>query len=379
MGKPIGAVCGRPVPAAVLLAALAGCSNMPGMNYFGAGAPAAEQPTPTVQNLNPDSRGVISYATYQVAVAREGDTLATVAGRVGVTPEELARRNALPPDYRTRAGEVLLLPEGTPPPVGTEFAAGEVSTQPLGATAAPAATVAAAPADNPFRNGQTDPLIDPVRHRVEPGETAYSIARLYGVSVTALASWNGLGPDLALREGQELLIPIVSDANRIAGAADTQPGQVTPVTPPPSASEPLPADVVAAADPASPQLGQLRTPPGGRLSAPVNALVTRDYDAGNPNGIGYAVPAGTQVRAAGAGEVALISQELGGQGTIVLIRHQDDLMTTYSTLADVTVSKGDAVSAGQVIGVVAPRARPELQFDVFRGTESIDPRPYLGT
>ena len=35
---------------------------------------------------------------------------------------------------------------------------------------------------------QAEPLIDPVRHRVEPGETAYSIARLYGVSVTALAS-----------------------------------------------------------------------------------------------------------------------------------------------------------------------------------------------
>jgi murein DD-endopeptidase MepM/ murein hydrolase activator NlpD len=378
----------RPAPAAAWLAALvtvlAGCSNMPGSNYFGGGAPAPSS-APTVQNLDPDSRGVISYATYQVAVAREGDTITTVAERVGVSPAELAQRNALPEDYRTRAGEVLLLPAGVLPPVETEFAAGEVTTQPLATgpgTAAPAAgtTVAAAPpADNPFRNGQAEPLIDPVRHRVEPGETAYTIARLYGVSVTALASWNGLGPDLALREGQELLIPIVSDANRIAGAGDTQPGQVTPVTPPPSASDPLPEDVIAAADPASPQLGQLRTPAGGRLSPPVNALVTRDYDPANPNGIGYAVPAGTPVRAAGSGEVALISQELGGQGTIVLIRHRDDLMTTYSTLANVTVAKGDPVNAGQVIGVVAPRSRPELQFDVFRGTESIDPRPYLGT
>ena len=69
-----------------------------------------------------------------------------------------------------------------------------------------------------------------MRHRVEAGETAYSIARLYGVSVTALASWNGLGPDLAVRENQELLIPIVGDANRISTEpADTQPGQGTPV------------------------------------------------------------------------------------------------------------------------------------------------------
>jgi murein DD-endopeptidase MepM/ murein hydrolase activator NlpD len=198
------------------------------------------------------------------------------------------------------------------------------------------------------------------------------------VSVTALASWNGLGPDLALRENQELLIPIVSDANRISSTANTQPGQGTPVAAPPSAAAPLPADITAAVDPESPNLGQYRTPPGGRLARPVEASVTRRYNPANPNGIGFAVPAGTQVHAAAAGEVALISEALGGLGTIVLVRHQDDLMTTYSTLADVGVQKGDTVRAGQVIGTVAPRDRPELQFDVFRGTTAVDPTPYIG-
>jgi murein DD-endopeptidase MepM/ murein hydrolase activator NlpD len=106
--------------------------------------------------------------------------------------------------------------------------------------------------------------------------------------------------------------------------------------------------------------------------------VNRPYNASNPNGIGYAVAPGTPVKAAAAGEVALISEELGGQGTIVLIRHNDDLMTTYSTLSDVTVTKGETVSAGEVIGKVAPRDKPELQFDVFRGTTSVDPTTYVG-
>jgi murein DD-endopeptidase MepM/ murein hydrolase activator NlpD len=343
------------------------------------------QPIP---NLQPDSRGVISYASYQVAVARSGDTIDSVATRVGTSPQELATRNALPLDYRLRDGEVLLLPDGVPRGGGTDFAGGDVSTRPLDwsperagqaiETASAGATTATAPPGNPFRNGQTDPLIDPVRHRVEAGETAYSIARLYGVSVTALGSWNGLGPDLAVRENQELLIPIVSDANRISSSANTQPGQATAVTPPPSSADPLPENITAATELASPELGQYRTPPGGRLAPPVNAAVTRSYNPANPNGVGYSVPAGTSVRAAGDGEVALISEELGGQGTIVLIRHRDDLMTTYSTLAEVTVTKGDAVRSGQVIGVVAPRDRPELQFDVFRGTTSVDPTPYVG-
>ena len=336
-----------------------------------------------VPNAAPDSRGVITYATYQVAVAQNGDTMATVATRVGTTPEALASRNALPLDYRLRAGEVLLLPDSVPRPTGSALTTGDVSTSPLGwspeqASAAINGAPGNPPAGNPFQNGQSDPLIDPVRHRVEAGETAYSIARLYGVSVTSLASWNGLGPDLTVRVNQELLIPIVSDANRISGSADTEPGQGTPVTAPPSAAAPLPQDITTAVEPSSPNLGQYRTPPGGRLSPPVSGSVNRPYNPANPNGIGYSAAPGTPVKAAAAGEVALISEELGGQGTIVLIRHNDDLMTTYSTLSDVTVTKGAKVSAGQVIGKVAPRDKPELQFDVFRGTTSVDPTPYVG-
>jgi murein DD-endopeptidase MepM/ murein hydrolase activator NlpD len=362
---------------ALLLAgtvALGGCGGLQNP-LAGDDAPEAAAPAPTVANLEPDSRGVITYASYQVAVARDGDTLATVASRVGATASELARRNALPEDYLLRPGEVVLLPDSVPRPAAG-LAGDSIAAAPL-----PDSVTAAvgAPADNPFQNGQSEPLIDPVRHRVEPGETAYSIARLYGVSVTALASWNGLGPDLAVRENQELLIPIVSDANRIAtGPADTEPGQGTAVGAPPSAAAPLPADITAAVVPESPDLGAQRTPPGGRLSAPVTGTVTRRYDAANPNGIGFAVPAGTAVKAAAPGEVALISEALGGLGTIVLVRHRDDLITTYSTLADVRVSEGEQVQAGQVLGVVAERDNPELQFDVFRGTTSVDPTPYIG-
>ncbi len=365
----------RRLPATFLVLAsalaLAACNN-PG----GGGGGAAPSGT-AVHNLDPDSRGVITYATYQVAVARDGDTLATVAARAGTTPDALARRNALPADYILRQGEVLLLPDDVARPLGSAtggLATDAVTSQPLGGATA----TGAAPGGNPFQNGQTEPLIDPVRHRVEAGETAYSIARLYGVSVTALASWNGLGPNLAVRENQELLIPLVGDANRISsGFDDTPPGQGTPVSAPPSASAPLPADISAAVAPDSPNLGAMRTPPGGRLSPPVSGAITRSYDG--KNGVGFDVPAGTSVKAAAPGEVALVSEALGGLGSIVLVRHKDDLMTTYSTLSDVRVKQGDRVQTGQVLGRVADREHDELQFDVFRGTTSVDPTPYLGT
>jgi lipoprotein NlpD len=373
----------QPVLVAAALG-LAACSQAQNLNPFGGDeGTAVAPPSQAMANPSPDSRGVITYATYQVAVARDGDTLDSVAARVGTTPAALAARNALPADYILRGGEVLLLPDDVARPAAG-LDAGGVTSQPLGWTPEQAsAAIDGTPATgasqpNPFGNGQTEPLIDPVRHRVEEGETAYSIARLYGVSVTALASWNGLGPDLALRPNQELLIPIVSDANRISSSADTQPGQGTPVAAPSSAAAPLPADIAEAVEPESPDLGQYRTPAGGRLSPPVSGSVTREYNAANPNGVGFAVPAGTAVHAAAPGEVALVSEALGGLGTIVLVRHRDDLITTYSTLSEVKVKEGDRVTSGQVLGVVAPRDNPELQFDVFRGTNSVDPTPYLG-
>lgn len=371
---------------------------------MGAGLVGCSEPAPTTPldapparasaNAQPDARGVITYATYQAAVAREGDTVASLAQRLGIAAPELAATNALSSDYRLRAGEVVLLPDSVPRPTETAsaspgFGTAEVSTQPLGWTPEQAAqaiesagTTAASPTQNPFQNGEREPLIDPVRHRVEPGETAYSIARLYGVSVTALALWNGLGPDLAVRENQELLIPIVSGANQIIGSSDTEPGEGTPVSPPPSAAAPLPENIVVGAAPASPGLGQYRTPPGGRLAPPVDGPVTTPYNRepgpDRSEGIGYSVPAGTPVRAAGPGEVALVSQSLGGLGTIVLIRHTDDLMTVYGRISDVSVERGESVAQGQTIGTVAAGSDPGLHFEVRRGTDSVDPAAYLG-
>jgi len=49
-----------------------------------------------------DQNGVITYPNYQVAVARDGDTVATVASRVGISADRLARYNGLKTDTRQR-------------------------------------------------------------------------------------------------------------------------------------------------------------------------------------------------------------------------------------------------------------------------------------
>ena len=71
-------------------------------------------------------------------------------------------------------------------------------------------------------------------------------------------------------------------------------------------------------------------------------------------------------------------------GYVVIIKHNDNLKTYYSSLAeDVKVKKGDKVSKGQVVGKVGTTANAELDlgthltFAVSENDVKIDPSAYL--
>ena len=84
--------------------------------------------------------------------------------------------------------------------------------------------------------------------------------------------------------------------------------------------------------------------------------------------------------AAAGGEVALVSQSLGGLGTIVLIRHGTEYMTVYGRLGTVAVTKGQAIKRGDTVGAVAAPnegERPMMHFEVRRGAFSEDPTTFF--
>ncbi len=350
----------RLTTALVAVGTLSACETgfeIPGLNLT-----APQAATPAIERPAPDSRGVITYETYQVMVARSGDTLVSMAQRVGIAPEVLARHNGLPISYTPRAGELLALPQNVG---GTVVASPSGWSPEIAATAINNATTGGIGGSTPSVGTPNEPL----RHRVEAGETAYSIARLYNVSVTALASWNGLGPDLTVRIGQELLIP-VADTDQIVVNTATATATPAPAVTPAPAPAPQPA-----ATP-TPAPG-----PAAVFLPPVNGSIIRGFnpEAGRnkSEGIDYSVPAGTPVKAAADGTVALVSESNGSLGTIVLIRHSNGLLTIYGRIDKVTVSKGDTVKQGQTIGVVAAADNPSMHFEVRRGTEAIDPAPYM--
>lgn len=101
------------------------------------------------------------------------------------------------------------------------------------------------------------------------------------------------------------------------------------------------------------------------------------------DGVDIAAAAGTNVLAASAGTVlSVFDDDL--LGTTVVLGHSGGYQTTYANLqAKPTVSEGDKVSAGQIIGAVGTTSLtesvegPHLHFSVSRNGDVVDPDEYL--
>jgi murein DD-endopeptidase MepM/ murein hydrolase activator NlpD len=64
-------------------------------------------------------------------------------------------------------------------------------------------------------------------------------------------------------------------------------------------------------------------------------------------------------------------------GAIVVLKHSDGLLTVYTQMEGLTVSKDASVSRGQVIGKVRAASPSFLHFEVRRGLQSLDPNDFL--
>jgi murein DD-endopeptidase MepM/ murein hydrolase activator NlpD len=363
----------------------------------------------TVDRPAADDRGVISYPNYQVAVAQRNDSVADVAQRVGLDAQQLATYNGLRVDDRLRDGEILALPSRVAEPSPATGAAGTGPILPagqvdIGALAGAAidragdqrVEVATLPAAQSQLTGP-----EPVRHKVARGETAYTISRLYNVTVRSLADWNGLDQDYTIREGQYLLIPVATDVVATPLEQTQPPGTGSPTPVPPSASAPLPAEQTqpvrppsdtpatqtsqtaqTAAEPkpepsVAPDLGKTQTAaPKAAMDYPVKGRIIRDFNKGKSDGIDIAADSGTAVRAAKEGTVAAITSDADNVRVIV-VRHEGKLLTIYSNVDTIAVKEGMSVSRGQKLAEVRSGSSPYVHFEVRKGLEATDPMDYL--
>ena len=177
-------------------------------------------------------------------------------------------------------------------------------------------------------HGQRGALRPGADYIVRPGDTLFGISWRYGLDMQEFARWNG-----------------ISDPNRIL-------------------------------------VGQrLHTqPPRGVMRTPV--YTPQISSAGQPGwSLKITGSRGQAIRAARDGEVAYVGSGLSGFGRMVILRHEDKVLSAYGYLADVQVSEKQRVQRGQQIATmgISPQNIPALHFETRKQGQSVNPYAYIGT
>ena len=92
--------------AAVL--AVAGCASTQSPDLAAVeikGSDPAAASSGALASTVPDARGIVIYDGYEAAAARSGDTVASVARRIGLSASELGAYNGLSPTHPLQTGD----------------------------------------------------------------------------------------------------------------------------------------------------------------------------------------------------------------------------------------------------------------------------------
>jgi murein DD-endopeptidase MepM/ murein hydrolase activator NlpD len=89
---------------------------------------------------------------------------------------------------------------------------------------------------------------------------------------------------------------------------------------------------------------------------------------------------GAEIRAAADGVVLYSGSDIKGYGNLVIIRHDQGLITVYAHNDENRVKEGETVAKGQNIGTVGSSGsatHPHLQFEIRRDETPEDPARHL--
>ncbi|KEG20034.1 hypothetical protein H710_00630 [Bartonella bacilliformis Ver097] len=255
---------------------------------------------------------------------------------------------------------------------------------------------------------------------VQSRDTLSSIARQKGISVEALKVANGMG-DNAIYIGQKLVIPdkqtvVTSNAqnNAVGSSTTTSSAQSKGVSSVKtekisSASRSVntaPAATINTSDikknvskqmttsksannlsktvkdldnvtvPQATGISKMRWPVRGRL---LSHFGQKKGTITN-RGIDINVPEGSSVKAAENGVIIYASDGLKELGNVVMIRHEDNIITIYGHNSKLTVSRGQRVKRGDEIaksGISGDATTPRVYFEIRQNSIPVDPAQYL--
>jgi len=231
---------------------------------------------------------------------------------------------------------------------------------------------------------------------VRGGDTLYSIAWHLGMNYRELASMNGIRSPYTIYKGQRLRVKPAAQPPAVQSAAlhprpaiKTTPAPAAPpATPaakpaPKPASKPVPATTPAAVSESSPAATQKTAVPSydGKWVWPTRGRVLTQFKSSGPGkqGIDIGGHADQPVKAAANGKVVYAGSGLVGYGRLIIVKHNENLLSAYGHNNKLLVSEGEHVAAGQMIAKMGSSGtnRNELYFEIRKNGKPTDPMGFL--
>ncbi len=230
-------------------------------------------------------------------------------------------------------------------------------------------------------------------YRVRRGDTLYGIAFKYGLDHRDLASWNAIRSPYTIYPDQVVRLraparPATRSSSGVTTAGVRKPTTSTPTasrpsSPPARTRSPATEPVETTPKPA-PKPAPVSNAPAASAAGwgwPVEGRVVSSFKAGDPsrNGLDIAGREGQDVHAAGSGEVVYSGNGLIGYGELVIVKHDDRMLSAYAHNRRRLVAEGERVNLGQKIAELGRNDRNEsvLHFEIRRDGKPVDPTQYL--
>lgn len=218
-------------------------------------------------------------------------------------------------------------------------------------------------------------------YKVKPGDTLYSIAKRIGIDYHELARRNHLPYPYTIYIGQELhLAGVAPRSTRLPGVRDESSRS--------SGSKASRSRASGLAKQASRSSTAARHAvvakgPVPKFSWPLRGTITSRFGSRGSrmhDGIDIGAKRGTPVHAAADGVVVYSDHRLSGYGNLIILRHSGNVFTAYAHNQRNLVRRGEHVKRGDIISRVGQTGRasgPHLHFEIRRGSTPVDPLAYL--
>lgn len=248
------------------------------------------------------------------------------------------------------------------------------------------------------------PRAEIIEYKVASGDTISGISQKYGVSIDTILWANDMTSTSAIKPGQILKIPPVTGIIHKVKKGDTvysiakyyQTDAQGIVDYPfntftsDETFELAVGQVLIVPDGVMPKVEKVyiakQTPNAGTVVAsgifvwPTSGVISQGFKWYH-RAIDIVNDAGTAILAADAGKVIVAGwPDNVGYGNRVMIDHGNGYMTLYGHMSKVSVTVGQAVNRGDMIGLIGSTGRstgPHLHFEIRKGGGTIDPMTFL--